>query len=82
MTKYDSPFVIQGKEFKVSVDSDDPVNDDIKKALKESGNGDSTEGWTARTGSGEILDGAKTLSEQGVTGPTTIFLNKGPGRGG
>ena len=82
MTEQDAAFIIQGKEFRVNIDTSDLVKDDIRKALKESGDEGGADGWTARTESGEILDGSKTLSEQGITKPTKIFLNKGPGRGG
>ena len=82
MARLDTLFVIQGKEFRVNVDSGDLVKDDIRKALEESGNAGDVDGWTARTESGEILDGSKTLPGQGVAEPTKIFLNKGPGRGG
>lgn len=75
-------FVIQGGEFRVDVGIDDPVDKDIKEALKEAKVGETSDGWTARTESGKTLDGAKTLKEQGVTKPDKIFLNKGPGRGG
>lgn len=75
-------FVIQGKEFKVDIGLDDPVDKDIKEALKEAKVGEGPDGWTARTDSGKTLDGARTLKEQGMTDPGKIFLNKGPGRGG
>lgn len=75
-------FVIQGKEFRVDVDTGDPVDEDIAKALKEAGIQGGLNGWTARTEAGEPLDGSKTLEEQGITAPCKILLNKGPGRGG
>ena len=81
-TLTDITFVIQGKEFHVDVGVKDPVDEDISKALDAAGVAGGTGGWTARTESGEALDGAKTLEEQGVTGPGKILLNKGPGRGG
>ena len=73
-------FVIQGKEFKVDVGIDDPVDEDIAKALRKAGA--RSGGWTARTESGKALDGAKNLRGQGVTRPDKIFLDQGPGRGG
>lgn len=75
-------FVIQGKEFHVDVDTGDPVDADIAKALKEAGIPGGSDGWTARTVSGASLDGSKTLEEQGIAAPGKILLNKGPGRGG
>ena len=40
-------FVIQGKEFRV--DTGDPVDADIAKALEEAGISGGPDGWTARS---------------------------------
>lgn len=75
-------FVIQGEEVNVEVDPSRPTGEDIRLALKESGIGDDPGEWKARTVDGRILDGGKSLIDEGVDGTTRLYLNKGPGRGG
>ena len=70
-------FVIQGKEFRV--DTGDPVDADIAKALEEAGIPGGPDGWTARTKSGAPLDGSKTLEEQGITPPARYSSTRAPG---
>lgn len=75
-------FVIQGEEVNVEVDPSWPTGEDVRLALKESGIvGDPGE-WKARTVDGRILDGGKSLIDEGVDRTTRLYLNRGPGRGG
>lgn len=75
-------FVIQGKPFPVEVNPNQPIKAGIVKALQQSGNTGNPDEWKARTEDGKVLDINKSFEEQGITGPTKILLNKGPGRGG
>lgn len=75
-------FVIQGEEVNVEVDPSRPTDEDILLALKESDiKGDPGE-WKARTADGRILDGGKSLIDEGVDKPTRLYLSRGPGWGG
>lgn len=75
-------FVIQGKEFPVDVNPKQAIKSGVERALKDSGNQGSTEGWQLRTADGRQLDISKSFEAEGITAPTKLFLNKGPGRGG
>ncbi len=75
-------FVIQGKDFPVNVNPNQPVKAGVVKALQDSGNPGSPDDWQVRTEDGKQLDLNKSFEEQGITGPTKLFLSKGPGRGG
>lgn len=75
-------FVIQGQDFTVEVNPNQPIKTGIVKALQQSGNQGNPDEWKARTEDGKVLDINKSFSDQGITGPTKLFLNKGPGRGG
>ena len=75
-------FQIQGRPHLTNVDLGIKVSEDIKKVLKDAGIGGSPGEWTARTEGGDVLDGGKSLLEQGVRGPKRLILSHGPGRGG
>ena len=75
-------FQIQGRSHLTKVGLESKVNDDIGKALRETGVAGGPGEWTARTEGGKVLDGNKSLREQGIGGPTKLILSHGPGRGG
>ena len=75
-------FQIQGRPHQTNVDLESSVNDDIGNALKEAGVAGGPGEWTARTEGGNVLDGRKSLREQGIVGPTSLILSHEPGRGG
>lgn len=75
-------FVINGKEWPVSVNANSPIKSGVSKALTDAGLAGDTKGWEARTEGGQKLDLEKKFSEEGITSPTKIFLSKGAGRGG
>ncbi len=75
-------FVIQGKEFAIIVMPDEIIKNAVKKAQEKSGNKDKPDDLKVRTEEGKILDQNKSFSDQGITNPTKLFLDKGPGRGG
>lgn len=75
-------FVIQGKSFPVNVNPNPPLSAAVHKALVDSGNQGSPDGWQVRTENGQLLDMTKSFQSQGITSPTKLFLSKGPGRGG
>ena len=75
-------FQIQGRPHPTNVDLGTNVDEDVKKALREAGITGGPGEWTARTEDGYVLDGGKSLLEQGIRGPTTVILSHGPGRGG
>ena len=75
-------FQIQGRSHPTKVGLESKVNDDIGKALKEAGVAGGPGEWTARTEGGNVLDGNKSLREQGIDRPTKLILSRGPGRGG
>ena len=78
----DINFQIQGRPHATNVDLGNNVDVDIGKALREAGITGGPGEWTARTEGGDVLDGGKSLIEQGIGGPTTLILSHGPGRGG
>lgn len=80
--KFTVTFVIQGKEFPVEVNPNQPVKVGVVKALHDSGNQGNPDEWQVRTEDGKMLDQNKSFEEQEITGPTKLFLSKGPGRGG
>ena len=75
-------FVIQGQEFPVEINPNQLVKEGVEKALQQSGNSGNPNEWKVRTESGRELYTDKSFEEQGITKPTKLFLNKGPGRGG
>lgn len=76
-------FVIQGKTATTVVDPSAPLEQDIRKALEQSGiDGGDAGLWKARTSEGRLLDNGRSLSGQGLSKSDKIFLDKGPGRGG
>lgn len=80
--KFTVTFVIQGKEFQVEVNPNQPIKAGVVKALQDSGNQGNPDEFQIRTEDGKQLDQNKSFEEQGITGPTKLFLSKGPGRGG
>ncbi|MBI1663938.1 MAG: DUF2604 domain-containing protein [Nitrosopumilus sp.] len=80
--KFIVTFVIQGKEFPVEVNPNQPVKAGVVKALQDSGNQGNPNEWQVRTEGGAQLDMNKSFADQGITSPTKLFLSKGPGRGG
>lgn len=80
--KFIITFVIQGKEFPVEVNPNQPVKAGVVKALQDSGNQGNPNEWQVRTEGGAQLDMNKSFADQGITSPTKLFLSKGPGRGG
>lgn len=75
-------FVIQGQSFDVDVNPNQPVKAGVVKALQQAGVPGQPNEWTVRTESGQQLDQNKSFEDQGITSPTKLLLNKGPGRGG
>ena len=75
-------FVIQGKSFDVEIDPNQIIKDGIEKALQKAGISGNPDEWKAHTESGQQLDTNQNYEKQGITGPTKLFLTKGPGRGG
>lgn len=75
-------FVIQGQEFLIQVNPHQVIKAAVEKALAQSGNQGSTDGWQLRTADGRQLDINKKFQEEGITQPAKLFLSKGPGRGG
>ena len=75
-------FVIQGEEVNVEVDLSRPAGEDVRMALEKAGIGGDHGEWRARTVDGRTLDGGRSLIDGGVDGPTRLYLNRGPGRGG
>ena len=80
MTSVD--FKIQGRSHPTQIDARAPVSSDIAKALRDAGITENANEWTARTEAGDVLDGTKSLIEQGINGPAALILTRGPGRGG
>ena len=80
MTSID--FKIQGRSHQTQIDARAPVSSDIAKALRDAGIAGNANEWTARTEAGDVLDGTKSLIEQGINRPTALILTRGPGRGG
>lgn len=75
-------FVINSKEWPVSVNPNSPIKSGVVRALTDAGLAGDTKGWEARTEDGTKLDLEKKFSEEGITSTTKIFLSKGAGRGG
>ena len=75
-------FVIQGDSFDVDVNPNQPIKAGVVKALQKAGISGSPDEWKVRKDDGTILDINKSFAEQGITSPTKLLLNKGPGRGG
>ncbi len=75
-------FVIQGENFDVDVNPNQSLKAGVVKALQKSGNPGNPDEWKVRTEGGTVLDMNKSFEEQGITSPTKLLLNKGPGRGG
>jgi hypothetical protein len=75
-------FVIQGNEFPVEVNPNQKIKAAVAKALGQSGSGGNPDEWQVRTEEGKQLDINKSFEEEGIAGPTKLFLSKGPGRGG
>ena len=81
-TKVEVTFVVQGGDVRVDVDPSRPTREDVELALKKAGVGEGVGDWKARTVDGRILDGGKSLDEEGIGRGAKIYLNRGPGRGG
>lgn len=75
-------FQVQGRPHLTNVDLESKVDVDITSVLRDAGIAGGPGEWTARTEGGDVLDGGKSLREQGIVGPTTLILSHGPGRGG
>ena len=80
--KFTITFVIQGESFDVEVNPNQPIKAGVVKALQQSGNQGNPDEWKVRTEDGKQLDLNKSFEDQGITSPTKLLLNKGPGRGG
>ena len=70
-------FVAQGRETSVDVDPSASVGEVIQIALErlDIDGGGSVE-WSARTAEGRILDGGKSLIEEGLAGLTRLYIGE------
>ena len=75
-------FVIQGREFPVTVNANQAIRGAVQQALQDSGNQGSADGWQLRTEDGHLLDLQQSFESQGITQTVKLFLSKGAGRGG
>ena len=75
-------FVIQGDNFDVDVNPNQPIKAGVVKALQKAGISGNPDEYKVRTEGGTVLDMNKSFEDQGITSPTKLFLTKGPGRGG
>lgn len=80
--RFEVVFVIQSKDFSVSVNPNQAVRGAVQQALQESGNQGSVEGWQLRTEDGRLLDLQQSFESQGITKAVKLFMSKGAGRGG
>ena len=75
-------FVIQGKEFPIEVNINQNINGAVHKALKQSDQQGSLEGWELRTEGGQLIDMNSSFKDKNIISPTKLYLSKGAGRGG
>lgn len=75
-------FVIQGKEFPIEVNINQNIKGAVHKALNQSGQQGSLEGWELRTEGGEVIDMNSSFKDKIIISPTKLYLSKGAGRGG
>lgn len=75
-------FVIQGKEFPIEVNINQNIKGAVHRALQQSGQQGSLEGWELRTEGGVVIDMNSSFRDNNIISPIKLYLSRGAGRGG
>ena len=75
-------YVIQGNEYPIEVNPNQPLKTSVQKSLKSAGIQGNINGWEVRTEGGTQLDVSQSILNLDLTANTKLFLSKGAGRGG
>lgn len=76
-------FIINGANFRVEANVNEPLKDAVAKALRESGNtGRPLSDWQVRDANGVLLDIDRKIKDLGLTSGARLFLTLAVGAGG
>lgn len=76
-------FIINGENFSVQTNVNEPLKAAVQRALSESGNsGRPPDEWEVRDSSGVLLETGRKVKELGLKDGTRLFLSLRVGAGG
>ncbi|HKW76641.1 MAG TPA: DUF2604 domain-containing protein [Terriglobales bacterium] len=76
-------FIINGANFKLEVNLNEPLGSAVARALEKSGNtGRPASDWQVRDANGVLLETQRQIKDFGFTNETRLFLSLAVGAGG
>jgi hypothetical protein len=76
-------FIINGQDVPVETNSNAPLKNAVREALRESGNtGREADEWETRDASGVLLETNRKVQELGIVAGSRLFLSLRVGAGG